>query len=140
MIIDKQRMGWDLIELRKIMDARGNLTPIESGRDIPFNINRVYFIYDIPGGSQRAGHAHISLEQVYIAVSGSFDVQLYDGNKSETITLNRPYIGLYIGTNVWRNIENFSSGAVCLVMASAHFDERDYIRNLASFEQQMRAS
>jgi dTDP-4-dehydrorhamnose 3,5-epimerase-like enzyme len=125
--------GCRLFDLRIIRDQRGNLTPIEGGHDIPFEIRRVFYMYDVPGGAKRAGHAHRALEQVIIAVSGSFDVVLDDGKTRETKTLNRSYHGLYVPNFVWREIENFSSGAVCLVLASLPFDEEDYFRGYDEF-------
>ena len=122
-----------LLDLRIIRDARGNLTPIEGGRDVPFEIRRVFYMYDVPGGASRAGHAHRALEQVMIAVAGSFDVVLDDGSRRETRTLNRSYQGLYIPNFVWRELENFSSGAVCLVLASLPYDEEDYFRDYDEF-------
>lgn len=124
---------WETVELRQIADARGNLTPIEGGIDIPFEIRRVYYIYDVPGGSTRAGHAHISLHQIYIALSGSFEVLLDDGNTRERITLTLPSRGLHIRPGVWREISSFSSGATCLTLASDHFSESDYVRDYADF-------
>ena len=124
--LTKPMKVWFEIPLRKIEYNRGNLTPIEDDIDGYFEINRVYYIYDVPGGSERAGHAHVSLEQIYISLAGSFDVHLENELTSETITLNRPNIGLWIGPGVWRVIDNFSSGAVCLALASAKYDESDY--------------
>jgi hypothetical protein len=118
-----------LIALPKIEDGRGNLTYIESTRHVDFEIQRVYYLYDVPGGADRGGHAHRTLRQLIIAVSGSFDVIIDDGRERSTIHLNRSYSGLYLAPMVWREIENFSGGSVCLVLASAHFDESDYIRD-----------
>lgn len=123
-----------LIDLPKIVDTRGNLTVVEQMRQIPFDIARVYWTYDIPGGGRRGGHAHRSCQEVVIAVSGSFDVQLYNGREWETYHLNHPYQGLYIGTSIWRTLEDFSSGAVCLVLASELFDEDEYIYDMDEFE------
>lgn len=117
------------INLPKFTDVRGNLTVIESQNEIPFNIARVYYLYDIPGGESRAGHAHKQLEQLFIAVSGSFDLVLRDGNSTQTFHLNRPYQGVYVCPMIWREVNNFSSGSVCLVLASLPFDEQDYYRN-----------
>jgi glyoxylate utilization-related uncharacterized protein len=124
-----------LIQLPKIHDNdRGNLTVIESGKLIPFDIKRVYYLYDIPGGGERAGHAHKKLEQLLIAVSGSFKVVLNDGKGCiDTYWLDRAFYGLYIPPMHWRTIENFSSGAVCLVLASAYYDESDYYRDFRDF-------
>lgn len=121
------------IDLPVIHDPRGNLCVAESNRHVPFAIQRVYYLYDVPSQSTRAGHAHLALHQLLIAVSGSFDVRLHDGRTEETVTLNRPSRGLHIGPMFWREIDNFSSGAVCLVLASAHYDEADYIRDFDAF-------
>ena len=122
-----------IIDLPKISDARGNLTFIEGGKQIPFNIQRVYYLYDVPGGSERGGHAHKQLQQLIIASSGSFDVVLNDGVRQKRIHLNRPYFGLYICPYVWRELDNFSSGSVCTVLASMVFEEGDYIRSYEDF-------
>lgn len=122
-----------LIQLPKISDPRGNLTFIEGGRHVPFDIARVYYLYDVPGGASRGGHAHKQLQQLIIAMSGSFDVVLDDGRNKKTFSLNRSYVGLYVPTMIWRELENFSSGAVCTVMASNHYDEGDYYRDYDEF-------
>lgn len=122
-----------LFELRRIADARGNLTAIEGSVDVPFEIRRVYYLYDVPGGESRAGHAHRTLEQVIIAASGSFDVSLDDGSRTQVFQLNRSYRALYVPPMQWRLISNFSSGSVCLVLASEHFDESDYYRDHDEF-------
>jgi dTDP-4-dehydrorhamnose 3,5-epimerase-like enzyme len=122
-----------IVELPVIRDVRGNLTFVEGSRHIPFEIQRVYYLYDVPGGQLRAGHAHLELEQLMIAASGSFDVEITDGRTTEVHPLNRPYLGLYVPPMVWRDLTNFSSGAVCLVLASAPFDEADYIRDFDEF-------
>jgi len=122
-----------LIDLPKIHDPRGNLTFIESNDQIPFGIERVYYIYDVPGGSERGGHAHRNLHQFIVAMSGSFDVVLDDGRAQKRIHLNRSYYGLYVCPMMWRYLDNFSSGAVCMVLASAHFNEKDYIRDHGEF-------
>lgn len=124
---------WNLLTFDRFVDARGNLTAIESGVTVPFEIRRVYYIYDVPGGSTRAGHAHKALHQVYIALSGSFDVFLDDGVERETIHLNLPSVGLHIKPGVWRELTNFSSGSTCFALASEHFAEDDYIRNRDDF-------
>ncbi|GGO20017.1 sugar 3,4-ketoisomerase [Deinococcus humi] len=123
------------IKLPKIQDPRGNLTFIEGGQHIPFDIQRVYYLYDVPAGEMRGGHAHKELQQLVIAASGSFDVILDDGYKQQRYTLNRPNIGLFIPRLVWRELENFSSGSVCLVMASLRYDEGDYYRDYQDFKQ-----
>ncbi len=122
-----------LIEIPKIHDRRGNLSVIE-GETIPFASKRVYYLYDVPGGSKRGGHAHKEQKEFLIALSGSFDVVVKDGNTQKIITLNRPNFGLLIEKEIWRELENFSSGSVCLVLASDEFDEEDYIRDYAEFE------
>jgi hypothetical protein len=130
-------MGLDkckIIELPKIEDIRGNLTFIEANEHVPYDIKRVYYLYDVPGGEKRGGHAHKSLEQFIIAASGSFDVILDDGVDRKRYHLNRSYYGLYIPTMIWRELDNFSSGSVCVVLASEHFDEEDYIRDYNEFK------
>jgi dTDP-4-dehydrorhamnose 3,5-epimerase-like enzyme len=122
-----------LIELPTIRDPRGNLCVIESSINIPFDVARVYYLYDVPSGSMRAGHAHRRLRQLLVAVSGSFDVLLDDGKTKEKVTLNRPNVGLVMPPMTWREIDNFSSSAVCLVMASEIYDELDYIRSYDDF-------
>jgi hypothetical protein len=122
-----------VISLPKIEDGRGNLTFIESARHVDFEIKRVYYLYDVPGGADRGGHAHRTLRQLIIAASGSFDVVLDDGRGRTAVHLNRSYSGLYLAPMVWREIENFSGGSVCLVLASAHFDESDYIRDYEDY-------
>ncbi|MBE0390900.1 FdtA/QdtA family cupin domain-containing protein [Flavobacterium sp. PL002] len=122
-----------LIEIPKIHDLRGNLSVIQ-GDTIPFVSNRVYYLYDIPGGSKRGGHAHKEQKEFLVALSGSFDVVLKDGKFDSKITLNKPNFGLLIEKGIWRELENFSSGAVCLVLASGEFDEDDYIRDFDNFK------
>ncbi len=125
--------GCFLVSLAAVRDPRGNLTFVESARTVLFEIKRVYYLYDVPAGETRAGHAHRELEQMLVAISGSFDVILDDGRSRETVTLNRPFIGLHVPQLVWREIENFSSAAVCLVFASDYFAESDYIRDYDTF-------
>jgi hypothetical protein len=122
-----------LIDLPKISDPRGNLTFIEGGNHIPFDIKRVYYLYDVPGGSERGGHAHKDLYQLIIAISGAFDIVLDDGRNKKRFHLNRSYFGLYVCPMIWREMDNFSSGAVCLVLASNFYDEDDYYRDYDSF-------
>lgn len=122
-----------IIEFPKIHDPRGNLSFIESERHIPFDIKRVFYLYDVPGGETRAGHANINLQQVLIAMSGSFDVILDDGSERKKFSLNRSYKGLYIPGMIWREIENFSSGAVCMVLCSDFYDPDDYYRDYNEF-------
>jgi len=122
-----------IIEFPKIEDRRGNLTFLESGRHCPFDIQRVYYLYDVPGGAERGGHAHKDLEQLIIAASGSFDVVLDDGHQKKTFHLNRSYYGLYVPRMVWRELSNFSSSSVCLVLASNYYSEDDYYRSYSKF-------
>lgn len=129
MNLDKCQM----ISLPRINDPRGNLTFVESERHIPFPIERVYYLYDVPGGAERGGHAHKNLHQLIIAMSGSFDIHLDDGFSKKTVSLNRSYAGLYICPMIWREIDNFSSGAVCMVLASDFYDEADYYRDYNEF-------
>lgn len=122
-----------ILEFPKITDQRGNLSFIEGERHIPFAIKRVYYLYDVPGGAERGGHAHRELEQVFIAMSGSFDVVLDDGKEKRSFHLNRSYYGLYVPTMLWRELNNFSSGAVCLVLASNYYAESDYYRDYQEY-------
>ena len=122
-----------IISLPVVHDRRGNLTYIESSKIIPFEIKRVYYLYDVPGGAERGGHAHKQLHQLIIAMSGSFDVLLDDGKEKKTIHLNRSYNGLYICPMIWREMNNFSSGSVCMVLASTSYDEEDYYREYSEF-------
>lgn len=129
MRIDKCR----IIDLPKISDPRGNLTFIEGGQHVPFDIARVYYLYDIPGGTDRGGHAHKGLHQLIIAVSGSFDVVLDDGRDKKIFHLDQSDSGLYVCPMLWRELENFSSGSVCLVLASNLYDEADYYRDYGEY-------
>ena len=122
-----------LVDLPRVHDARGNLTFLESEKHAPFPIQRVYYLYDVPGGETRGGHAHKELQQFIIAASGSFDVIIDDGRERQRYHLNRSYFGLYLPRMIWRELDNFSSGSVCLVLASAHFAEGDYIRDYAEY-------
>lgn len=123
-----------LIDLRKIHDARGNLTPIEGGKDVPFDIKRIYYLYDVPGGESRGSHAHKELQQLIIAANGSFTVTLDDGKNKKSFNLNRSYYGLLVVPGIWRDLDDFSSGAVLLCLASEHYDENDYIREYEEFK------
>ena len=123
-----------IIELDKHhSDRKGNLTVVENNKEIPFEVRRTYYLYDVPGGESRGGHAHKELSQLIIAASGSFTVTLDDGEGKRTFTLNRPYQGLYVVPGIWRTLDDFSSGAVCLVLASHGYDEADYIRDYNQF-------
>jgi dTDP-4-dehydrorhamnose 3,5-epimerase-like enzyme len=122
-----------LIELPKISDPRGNLTFIEGMQHIPFEIRRVYYTYDVPGGTDRGGHAHKALHQLIIAMSGSFDVTLDDGRNKQKFHLNRSYQGLYVCPMMWRDLDNFSSGSVCMVLASNMYEASDYYRDYNEF-------
>ena len=123
-----------ILDLPKVTDVRGNLTFVQPNELIDFHIQRVYYLYDVPAGAERGGHAHKLLSQLLIPVSGSFDVNLYDGKQRQTFTLNKPYQGLFICPMIWRDICNFSSGSVCLVLASRLYEENDYIRSISEFE------
>ena len=124
-----------LIEIPKVHDERGSLAVIEKNV-IPFNIKRVYYLYDVPSDSYRGGHAHLEQQSVIIALSGSFEVILDDGESRKRIMLNKPTQGLFIPTNIWREIDNFSSGAVCLVLASTEYNENEYMRDYDDFKNQ----
>ena len=122
-----------IIDLPKITDPRGNLTVAEQLKDVPFDIKRAYWVYDVPGGESRGGHAHKRLRQLVVALSGSFHVTLDDGEHRQTYLLNHPWQALLIETGTWRTLDDFSSGAVCLVLASEVFDEEDYIYDYDEF-------
>jgi hypothetical protein len=122
-----------IVDLPKIHDPRGNLTFVEGGQHIPFDIQRVYYLYDVPGGAERGGHAHKGLHQLIIAMSGSFDVVLDDGRQKMRYHLNRSYSGLYVCPMIWRELDNFSSGSVCMVLASNKYDEDDYYREYGEY-------
>lgn len=122
-----------LISFTKITDPRGNLTVAQSFNNVPFDIKRVYWVYDVPGGESRGGHAHKACKEIVIALSGSFHLTVDNGAERKTVLLNHPYEGLLVDTDVWRTLEDFSSGAVCLVLASEPFDEDDYIRDYDDF-------
>ncbi len=123
----------NVVELTKIHNPAGNITIIQNGSNQPFNVRRVYYLYDVPGGSERGGHAHKELFQLIVAASGSFDVVLDDGSYKKIIQLNRPNYGLLMVPLIWRELVNFSSGAICLVLASDKYRESDYIRDYKTF-------
>jgi hypothetical protein len=123
-----------VFDLPVIHAPEGNLTFVEGSRHVPFDIARIYYLYDVPGGATRGGHAHRSLEQVMIAMSGSFEVLLDDGAERKGVTLSRSHQGLYIGPMIWRELVDFSSGSVCMVLASARYDEGDYYRDYDEFQ------
>lgn len=125
----------NVVELPKIHNPAGNITIVQNGEIQLFNTKRVYYLYDVPGGSERGGHAHRELYQLIVAASGSFDVIIEDGKNKKIVELNRPYFGLYIVPGIWREIVNFSSGAICLVLASEKYDEADYIREYDEFKE-----
>jgi dTDP-4-dehydrorhamnose 3,5-epimerase-like enzyme len=122
-----------LLQFDTVNDTRGNLTVVEGGSNIPFEIARAYWLYDVPGGESRGGHAHKQLWQLIVSASGSFEVLLDDGQDRKTVFLNRSYYGLLIPSMIWRELTNFSSGSVCVVLASEHFDEADYFRDYSAF-------
>jgi hypothetical protein len=132
-MLDSIIYNCNVLTLPKIHNRAGNITALNNFVDLPFDINRVYYLYDIPGGEVRGGHAHKELQQLIIAVSGSFDITIDDGHNKKTISLNRPYYGLHIIPGIWRDLSNFSSGAICLVLASHKYDAGDYIRDYSEF-------
>ena len=125
--------GCSVIELKKNHRGKGNLTVVQNNIEVPFAVKRCYYLYDVPGGEERGGHAHKELHQLIVAASGSFDVILNDGNIKRTISLNRPYYGLLVVPGIWRELNNFSSGSVCLVLASEVYKKEDYIRSYDEF-------
>lgn len=122
-----------VIDITKVHDTRGNLSVIQ-GETLPFEMKRVYYLYDIPSGGRRGGHSHVDCQELLVALSGSFDVIVNDGNEQKKFTLNKPNVGLLIVNGIWRELENFSSGSVCLVLASEVFKEEDYIRNFEDYK------
>jgi dTDP-4-dehydrorhamnose 3,5-epimerase-like enzyme len=127
-----------LIDLPKIPDPRGNLSFIEGENHVPFRVRRTYWIYDVPGGERRGGHAYRTLHELFVALSGSFDVVVDDGSGPEHVVLNRSYVGLHVPPMTWRHLENFSTNAVCLILASEYYDEADYLRDRDEFNALMR--
>lgn len=124
-----------MLEIDKHHNEKGNISVVENAKTIPFKVKRVYYLYDIPGGESRGGHAHIELQQFIVAASGSFDVTIDDGELKRTFTVNRPYRGLLVVPGIWRELDNFSSGSVCLVLASIPYSELDYIRDYNKFKE-----
>ena len=124
-----------IINLNRHHHANGNLTAVNNGVELPFNIERTFYIYDVPGGAERGGHSHYTCHEFIVAISGSFDVTIDDGTNQRTYTMNRPYQGLLVVPGIWRTLQNFSSGSVCLALASHHFDEDDYVRDYDDFIQ-----
>jgi dTDP-4-dehydrorhamnose 3,5-epimerase-like enzyme len=122
-----------ILQLPKIHNRAGNITALENNIHLPFDVKRVYYLYDVPAGEERGGHAHRELQQIVVAASGAFDVLLNDGTNKKIVHLDRPFIGLHIVPGIWRELLNFSSGAVCLVLASHKYDEKDYIRDYSNF-------
>lgn len=137
----KQSSVYDcsIVHLDRVHNRAGNITALENNRSIPFEVRRVYYLYDVPGGEERGGHAHYELQQFVVAVSGAFDVLLDDGINKKVVHLDRPFIGLHVTTGIWRELLNFSSGSVCLVLASHKYDEHDYIRDYDKFKQHFKS-
>lgn len=124
-----------ILPLNKILNRAGNITIVEGQENVPFDVKRIYYLYDIPGGADRGGHAHKELKQLIVAASGSFDVMLDDGINKKNVTLNKPDYGLMVVPGIWRELMEFSSGAICLVLTSESYQEEDYIRKYAEFRQ-----
>jgi hypothetical protein len=122
-----------MVALNRINNRSGNITVVQNDVDIPFSVRRVYYLYDVPGGESRGAHGHRTLQQMIIAVSGSFEVTIDDGCSKKSFVLNRPFFGLRVPPGMWRDISNFSSGAICLVLASGYYDEGDYLRSYDDF-------
>ena len=133
MIAESNIYNCCVLELKKIHNRSGNITVIENYQHIQFDVKRIYYLYDVPGGGERGGHAHKGLHQLIVAASGCFDVVLDDGKNKKVVQLNRPYYGLLVVPGIWRELVNFSSGAICLVLASQKYDKDDYIRNYEEF-------
>jgi hypothetical protein len=123
-----------IIHFPRIYNRAGNITPINNMQEIPFAVKRIYYLYDMPGGESRGAHAHKRLQQVVVAASGSFDITIDDGTNKKTVSLARPYMGLHLRPGMWRDLSNFSSGAICLVLASELYDETDYVRDYKDFK------
>jgi dTDP-4-dehydrorhamnose 3,5-epimerase-like enzyme len=124
----------NVIELPRIQSRAGNITAVQNGIELPFDVMRIYYLYDIPGGESRGAHAHRTLEQMVVAASGSFDITLDDGRSKKTVQLNKPNLALHIRPGIWRDITNFSSGAICLALVSNLYDEADYMRDYELFK------
>jgi len=122
-----------ILQLPRIYNPAGNITAVNNGQEIPFDIKRIYYLFDVPGGEARGGHAHKELQQLIVAASGSFDIIINDGNVKRTFHLSRPYMGLYMPAGLWRELDNFSSGSICLVLASTIYEEADYIRDYNTY-------
>jgi hypothetical protein len=132
-MIESTIYNCSVIELNRIHKRSGNITVVENLLQIPFEVKRVYYLYDVPGGGERGGHAHKELKQLIVAASGCFDVVLNDGKNKKVVELNRPYYGLYVVPGIWRELINFSSGAICLVLASEKYYKEDYLRDYSDF-------
>jgi hypothetical protein len=132
-MIESTIYNCSVIELNRIHQRSGNITVVENFQHIPFEVKRVYYLYDVPGGGERGGHAHKDLKQLIVAASGCFDVVLNDGKNKKVVELNRPYYGLYVVPGIWRELINFSSGAICLVLASEKYNKEDYLRDYSNF-------
>ena len=130
---------WRVVDLPRVEDPRGNLTFVEGGNHVGFDVARVYYLYDVPGGAERGGHAHRETHELIVAINGSFDVVLEDGDRIERFHLNRSYYGLYVPAMTWRSLDNFSSGSVCLVLASERYSEDDYHRDYGEYLRAVRA-
>jgi len=125
----------NILQLPRIYSPAGSITAVNSNKELPFSVERIYYLFDVPGGEARGGHAHKKLCQLIVAASGSFDIIVDDGNVRRTFHLSRPYIGLYMPSGLWRELDNFSSGSICLVLASTLYDEEDYIRDYSVFKE-----
>lgn len=125
----------NILHLPRIYNPAGSITAVNNSQEVPFNIKRIYYLFDVPGGEARGGHAHKELQQLIVAASGSFDIIVDDGNVKRTFHLSRPYMGLYMPPGLWRELDNFSSGSICLVLASTVYDEGDYMREYPKFKE-----
>ena len=125
----------NILQLPRIYNPAGSITAVNNNKELPFSVQRVYYLFDVPGGEGRGGHAHRELKQLIIAASGSFDIIIDDGNVKRTFHLSRPYTGLYMPSGLWRQLDNFSSGSICLVLASTEYDETDYIRDYTEYKE-----